>query len=79
MTNKLLADLAFWFESEQEIKEHLEALGLSVTITGDKEILDYEIRDSQWNQIMIELKTRRCESSTYPRHNDMSKQTCRGV
>ena len=62
---KLQCDLSFWFASEEETIKVLEELWLTVEQTSQSDILDYIIKDSQWNTINIELKTRRNEKEAY--------------
>lgn len=59
-------DFEYWEQSEIEIKARLEQLGYSVYATESLDILDFHITDKAGNKVWLELKSRRCLSTTYP-------------
>ena len=64
--NKLQEDLNFWKEAEQDIIKLFEDIKWVVKANSNTDILDFEIIDSNWNQVFIELKTRRNNKLDYP-------------
>jgi len=63
---KLQEDLEFWKLSEGELSSLLKDYGRTVEATPDTDILDFKIIDKHWKEVWLELKTRRCDKSTYP-------------
>lgn len=61
----LIEDLDFWNSAEKEVKEMFELYWRKVIVQNPTSILDFKIIDKNWNEVFIEIKTRRNEKDKY--------------
>lgn len=58
-------DLEFWFKSEEEVAKQFELFWRQVIPTEWNDVLDFKIVDKNWNEVWLELKTRRANKDDY--------------
>lgn len=62
---KLREDLSYWFLKEKDVSEYFKELWRKIIPTEDTDILDFKIEDKNWNEVWMELKSRRCSVEQY--------------
>lgn len=62
---KLKEDLSYWLIKEKDVALYFETLWRKIIPTQDTDILDFKIEDKNWNEVWMELKSRRCSVSQY--------------
>lgn len=65
MSNFIL-DKAFWDVWEDKILDIVTSMNLKIVKTGELDLLDFNILNSKWERIFLEIKSRRNNYKTYP-------------
>lgn len=63
---KFKEDFNYWLLKELDIAEYFRNFWRNIIPTKDTDVLDFRIEDKNWNNIWLELKSRRCKKDTYP-------------